>query len=82
MSGPVAGVGGALAGAGSPVVWPEHPGSDLRGKPCSRGYQGAGGQHALSILAKSHVLDVRLYSQPQRAAFPGLHGAAVVGGRC
>jgi hypothetical protein len=33
------------------------------------------------ILAKHHVLDVRLYSQPQRAAFPQVHGAAVVGGR-
>jgi hypothetical protein len=82
MSGPAAGVEGVTAGAGYTVVWLEHPASDLRGKPCSRSYQDAAGQHAQSILAKSHVLDVRLYLQPQRAAFPCVLGAVVVGGRC
>jgi hypothetical protein len=33
-------------------------------------------------LAKHHGLDVRLHVQPQRAAFPCVLGAAVVGGRC
>jgi hypothetical protein len=55
--------------------------SDLQGKPCSRGYQGAGGRHELVILAKHHVEAVTLYLQPQRAAFRVV-GAAVVGGRC
>jgi hypothetical protein len=54
--------------------------SDLQGKPCSRGYQGAGGRHELVILAKHHVEAVALYPQPQRAAFPDVVGAAVVGG--
>ena len=54
--------------------------SDLQGKPCSRGYQDAGGRHELMILAKHHGLDVALYLQPQRAAFPDVVGAAVVGG--
>jgi hypothetical protein len=54
--------------------------SDLQGKPCSRGYQGAGGRHELVILAKHHVEAVTLYLQPQRAAFRVV-GAAVVGGR-
>jgi hypothetical protein len=53
--------------------------SDLQGKPCSRGYQGAGGRHELVILAKHHVEAVALYLQPQRAAFPDVVGAAVVG---
>jgi hypothetical protein len=56
--------------------------SDLQGKPCSRGYQDAGGRHELVILAKHHVEAVALYLQPQRAAFPVFVGAAVVGGRC
>jgi hypothetical protein len=43
--------------------------SDLQGKPCSRGYQDAGGQHARMILAGSQKIAVRLYLQPQRAAF-------------
>jgi hypothetical protein len=54
--------------------------SDLQGKPCSRGYQGAGGRHAQMILGKSQEIAVRLYLQPQRAAFPCVLGAAVVGG--
>jgi hypothetical protein len=45
--------------------------SDLQGKPCSRGYQGAGGRHRQMILAKSQKIAVRLYLQPQRAASPG-----------
>ena len=44
--------------------------SDLRGKPCSRGYQGAAGRHEQMILAESQGIDVRLTLQPQRAAFP------------
>jgi hypothetical protein len=46
--------------------------ADLRVKPCSRAYRGGGGRHARMILANRHGLDVRLYSQPQRAAFPSL----------
>jgi hypothetical protein len=45
--------------------------SDLRGKPCSRGYQGAAGRHEQMILAESQGIDVRLTLQPQRAASPG-----------
>ena len=56
--------------------------SDLREKPCSRAYQDGASRHAHMILAKRHGLDVRWYSQPQRAAFPLLTGAAVVRGRC
>src|SRR4051812_20669658 len=55
--------------------------SDLRGKPCSRSYQDAGGQHALMILAKHQGIVVRLYPQPQRGRLPSVSGAAVVRGR-